>query len=566
MPASTQTFHLFTRGLAALVFVFSATLVRAAGPLPGAGSYPVDRGQAVHGWAVLRVEENDIEAVLLHLPPRTAPTGAAEARQAQDGSVRPANYLATVPEFIAARGNETLLVFPPASDGRGNRLRRVASLTAVPAPIGGLWISNPDGRFLALPPLTGEGELLGLVGTPIGYLALLEVGSDEGPTLYRLAADAWRPFPLPRGDGPSVTAGAAPRLIALPDGFAIALPRAERPGMWIGRVGSSATGQEGGPIDWAWRDIEAAALPVSSGPLVFVRGQFVYAVRAADGSLDLWTVGETAPLRLATIEGVDGSFALVPLEDAGRVAVLWTQQTVGPASPSAGGAAAKETIRRRHHIAEVSVLTGRILYNGPTRPESPVSPRDFQLLAVLLAGVMLVIVLFVLKPERGSEEFSLPQGFALAEPGRRVSAGLLDAAPALLLAIRLNDANPADLFTMSGLLGEGNGLWTIMTMLGLGFAHTTIGEWLLGRSIGKALVGCEVVAVRQSRSPDGTLRPIIARPRLWQVVVRNLVRWAVPPLAFEGLSNPGRRHRGDTLAGTVVVIRIENEPADDAEA
>jgi hypothetical protein len=49
----------------------------------------------------------------------------------------------------------------------------------------------------------------------------------------------------------------------------------------------------------------------------------------------------------------------------------------------------------------------------------------------------------------------------------------------------------------------------------------------------------------------------LVRPVLWRAAVRNLVRWALPPLALSGLSGMDHRHRGDTAAGTVVVVRQE---------
>jgi hypothetical protein len=99
--------------------------------------------------------------------------------------------------------------------------------------------------------------------------------------------------------------------------------------------------------------------------------------------------------------------------------------------------------------------------------------------------------------------------------------------------------------------------------LGIGFGHTTISEWLTGRSIGKMLTGCEVVHPRFAQGPDGQVDVALERPALWRAAVRNLVRWTFPPLALVGLSAMDHRHRGDAAAGTVVVVRSDDEEPDE---
>ena len=49
--------------------------------------------------------------------------------------------------------------------------------------------------------------------------------------------------------------------------------------------------------------------------------------------------------------------------------------------------------------------------------------------------------------------------------------------------------------------------------------------------------------------------PIVRRPRFWQALTRNLMRWLVPPLGLEGLGAGEGRHRADQAAGTAVVMR-----------
>ena len=47
--------------------------------------------------------------------------------------------------------------------------------------------------------------------------------------------------------------------------------------------------------------------------------------------------------------------------------------------------------------------------------------------------------------------------------------------------------------------------------------------------------------------------------------MRNTVKWCLPPAASLALLEPTGRHRGDLLAGAVVVVRTEPD-ADDLPA
>lgn len=569
--------------LAALLLAF-VPCAKAAQPLPGAGSFPTTAGTGAaqtgtpsHAWAVLEVDDANVRAVMLHLPPRATVSAAGS----EMGTVRPAAYLTAAPERLAAWANNVWLVFPSEPTRAGERMRRVAQVAAVRSAIGSLWVSAPEGRLRPLPSLPGKGRLLGFAGSPDGPAALIDLPADEAepaePVLFMLLEGAWEAVELPGPLRRLLDADPAwVRLVPLADGVGVLVflggTEAE---MWVASASAEARRPRRASanepptasmprVQWT-RRVHAIADPQGAGgapapasDVVAFGDQFVYAARAGDGSVEVWLLAPGGAARLASLPEVSGRFAFVPLHDVGRVAVLWSEIIPPSGGGPSGGLVNPASGRRVHRIAEVSVMTGRVMYEGPARADSPVSGRDFQLLAMLLVGVMLVIVLFVLRPDSESEVFSLPSGLALAEPGRRVIAGLIDTAPALVLAIDITGARPADLFTLAGLLGEGDGVWAVAATLAIGFAHCTLGEWLFGRSLGKALTGCEVVAVSTARAGEGgQIAPVAARLTLAKAVARNFVRWAVPPLAIEGVSNPGRRHRGDLLAGTAVVIRID---------
>lgn len=207
----------------------------------------------------------------------------------------------------------------------------------------------------------------------------------------------------------------------------------------------------------------------------------------------------------------------------------------------------------RLEVREISAFTGRVFYRGEGRSDLPVSAREIRVLTVLLVGVMVVVLLVVLRRDPDGGVYSLPEGMSLAEPGRRFFAGLLDFAIATLIAARFLGIPLAEVVSPTGVL-EGQGWVVVGVALGVGLVIGTLTEWLTGRSPGKLLVGCEVVDIRP---PVAQAR----RPTLLQALVRNLVKWGVPPAAVFGLLEGEGRHRGDSIARTAVTVEgAEEEP------
>src|SRR5947207_169451 len=171
---------------------------------------------------------------------------------------------------------------------------------------------------------------------------------------------------------------------------------------------------------------------------------------------------------------------------------------------------------------------------------------------------MAVVLLFVLRSDGAGSPLSLPKGVVLAEPGRRIVAGLIDLAVAALITSRMARSAGLEVLTSSSFLRDPAGLETVLLLIGIGIVHSTLGEWLFGRSIGKSLAGCEVVRPRYEKGPDGEVNIVLERPSLWRAALRNLVRWLIPPLALSGMSGMDHRHRGDTAAGTAVVVRTRD--------
>jgi uncharacterized RDD family membrane protein YckC len=173
---------------------------------------------------------------------------------------------------------------------------------------------------------------------------------------------------------------------------------------------------------------------------------------------------------------------------------------------------------------------------------------------------MVVVVAVVLRPEPLGPALTLPKGVQLAEPGRRVIGAAIDLLIAAAVAAAMLGVPVSQLLTVNVLFGESGGVEAMLLILGVGFGLTTLGDGLFGRSIGKAITGCEVVCPGAAvPGSDGTVEPRLVRPSLWRAALRNLVCWSLPPVAMWGLANPDHRHRGDIAAGTAVVVRVEEE-------
>ncbi|MBC6953782.1 MAG: hypothetical protein DYG93_07875 [Leptolyngbya sp. PLA2] len=148
---------------------------------------------------------------------------------------------------------------------------------------------------------------------------------------------------------------------------------------------------------------------------------------------------------------------------------------------------------------------------------------------------------------------TLPPGVALASRSKRLAASLADLLLAAAAASIITGAPVAELLSPFTLLGITGSPAEPLAVLAIAIVHGAAGEWLGGLTLGKWLVGIRVVRA----NPDRLLRPA-----LWRAALRNAFKWVLAPWALVGLMTPNARHRGDLLAGTVVVEPIQQPPAE----
>lgn len=581
--------------LAALGALIIACCARAAEPstsprsLPAAASPAAEPSQPSHGWLALP-QARGSGALLAHLPPRRALPGGFAA--APDGTIRVATLLEELPEALAAFDNGVAMIFSrqPGPDGPQ---RRVLAISARSTGIEGGWSYGGRGRLESLPTLRHAGELLGAAGTAQGPIALL--AGEAGAELWWCVEGRWVQVPMPEGSAD------ARRVLLGPwgPGVALGVVGGEASAVWLGTLKPLATPIVGPPsrvggraatgtmvsASWDRRDVVWPAIADEPVWLAVVRGVPVLAQAGPESpqrGIDLWRLEGPNPRLIRELRIDADRFAAIGLEDPGRLAVVWLESppqaepsTVAQPRPAIPLAPRSSEQPRppsgplidaaRMRVAEVSALTGEVLYQGPVRAGGPVSGMELKVVAVVLVAALAMVLLLVMRPGDQGPPIHLPRGVALAEPGARILAGLIDLVVVAMGASLATGVSVGRMFSVLAWMTEPGALEGLVIMLGSGVVYGTVLEGLTGRTVGKALCGCRVVRAVMVRGSDNTLTPALARPGLARSLVRNVVRWMLPPMAFVGMSSAEGRHRGDLASGTVVVSMETKGPNEAGE-
>lgn len=562
-----------------------------------------------HAWFLLReqtqrtvngqVVRSPVTTVVFHLPPRVGGLG---------GSPDPRGVVRSAPGFdsaIAAGawwGNTGYFLHKetmrPTEAGQteASRQRMVSTLRVLRNPMGGY--EHPPGRPVALAPLLGDLDLLGWTATEEGPVALvreqvrLEAGrSSYGPIHLRvLFGPHWRTIALDPAfeeaiaEMPAAQARRNILLVGAREGFSLWLrrPNAEDATLWTARIGALRSSGAGPPdlVEWSERTLPltganwSESSPAQPTRVIFVPGasradDALIGVQRSEEHLTLMLLERSGPIRMTSLDGVPEDASLLPMaaprhggSATGTLAIIW-------AEPVATSADAPEpaNLRRTIQIREISAGTGRTLYSGPARDALLISSNDFKLLAAMLVMVMIAVILFVLRAEPAAI-LDLPPGIVPADPIRRIAAALLDYAPGAILAAVVMGLPTLTLLRPTTLIGPGVNFLPFGLALLFTALHCTIGDWMIGCSLGKRLMGLRVLPIVKpttdaavpaddfrTASPDQPLSQTpLPRPALWQALVRNLTCWLVPPLVMVAIFDASRRHPGDMLGRTIVVM------------
>lgn len=582
------------------VFTFMLALVVSAGfaqaqtaasdtssDAPQAHGLPAAPLTPGHGWMTIR-DDRDSSTILLHLPPRG--TGTDEW-----GTVRIAPGVTQQIDAIASDGARVWLALTPER-GASGMLRRMVTITAEPS-LGGAWV-YPPGRPEVLPPLPGRDELVGFTGTSHGPVALTrsrpeagEQPSAEDWSLHILAAGTWRSLALPwKSDADLPAPGSTIRLVrsetaARPvagHGSAgvriMVFPAAAGPyTVFSAAIPASVFSAASGPshdLEWSRESWPVTGLAHRAGTILAPDSVFdvtdgrtrqtVAASWLDGGTLELVALRSSGAALLREIDGVPREHRVAALDGTASIAVLWWEIAGRDRVEGAPGAAQREppagsTSARRFTVVEVSALSGKEFYRGPAESGGLISGSEFKLLAIGLLLLTTVVLLFALRAEP-TAALQLPGRFAAADPLRRIFAAAADLVPGVMIAAFSMGIEPEAMLSPAIFFGPSAEPMVWLLALGFTILHCTFGEAMTGRSIGKALAGCEVASMR--RDPQ-TGKIELGPVRAWQALVRNLIRWGVPVLGILLLIDGGRRHPADAAAGTVVVIRLDPDEEED---
>lgn len=432
------------------------------------------------------------------------------------GSIRPGVTIDPLPQLIAVRSLEAVAVYPSylsepqGENGDPSVIRAVRSYQAELLTPTQVIVRGPD----ALPPITGPGDLLGLIYAS-APTALLR--HETKLRLLTHKRGAWVEIKTPSQINTSA------RLTLLPmSGRPLIVahsPDAELATAFFFNADSDE------PIRQSWTQ-RSIAVPQDTEQLLVVDDQIISLARGnTPDELRIDVVRTDSAVTRARLAGVPGDYLAFPLD--GSIILTWTDPGDLSSAPI---------------IAAVS-LDGRVLRDpAPAVVVGPVSPEDVQLLLLVLASIFLTAIIFIARPgARQDDSFILPPDTALASPSRRTVAAAIDLLPGIVVAYLLEAGilppNPVSEW-LDGIVG------VLLIIAVITVFHAAISESSSGRTLGKWITRCRTV------SHTG------GRPTVLQALGRNSAKVLCPPLALLTVVAPYAPNPGSFA--TRVVIRLRH--------
>lgn len=189
---------------------------------------------------------------------------------------------------------------------------------------------------------------------------------------------------------------------------------------------------------------------------------------------------------------------------------------------------------------------------------SPSTAGIVILSTVLGLATVLMLVSWRNQPfARGEVGPMLPENMAPADLGRRCIAGLIDLVPGIVGVAGWQGMSLVEISAA----WPGNSPYADWSQIVPGamaiaiiLAHTTLGECLTGRSLGKALTGIRIVNLHGERLPT------------WRILIRGLLKafdLVAPLLLALAVLTPTRQRLGDLVSGSLVVgPSVDPKPTD----
>lgn len=506
-----------------------------------------------HAWAVYRNSASEI--LLVHVPPRDAGShGAIRTDAAVPGTLqafRPLGH--RFPLAIAAIDERIYLVFPKAH-AQGRQIMRVYMGSAVPNPVGASWTFAPIDRLDSKPPIETRGDLLDLVATSTSLYALIK--EDGQLQLLTMGDTQWTPVPLPpvvahqhQALGPTRdhdnTQPPAEPSVA-PSAQSTIGPRAHD---WaLASVGEQLLliDRDADPLvplaldkDTAtWDSAQWAPMPRPEGDFSILSGQrgmtLLHFDAKGKATLSAWARSGVFTIASDLTLPADARYTVLDSVNE-LLGIEALPRSVKDAIDTPAVA-----------LWELDLSDGATVYQGPPVAQTPVSIGEFRFLAGMMVLVMVGVLVVVIMPDR-PDAMQVPDGFALADPGRRLIATLVDVGLVALLMGEIFGVRASEILTLGVILRPDNAWFIIPSTMLCGVVTMTLFERFLGATPGKLLMGIRVV-----KALPGPMQ----RPGLWSALVRNIIKWILPPVAALALVDPETLHRGDRATRTLVVTPI----------
>lgn len=182
-------------------------------------------------------------------------------------------------------------------------------------------------------------------------------------------------------------------------------------------------------------------------------------------------------------------------------------------------------------VSPLGVEGGR----GPVSRSGPLPGREAVTLVLGLFSLFASVAVWVLVPVKWRQPISPPLGFAYAERSRRAAATVADLLPGFMLGEAVGRAlswMPADVL----------GVWPFVLALIVTMFHCAVCEAIFGVTLGKWAMRCRTVM------PDG------GKMGWKRAMLRNVVKYACPPLGVLQLMVPPWKWTNPAGLGTVVVV------------
>lgn len=530
------------------------------------------------------------------------------------GAASPARAVTTRQDLVAhGSGERYWLARVTPDDARGGAAGPLKTHVYVRAVGESRWtqVTQVESRVVAmahrgtqLALLLAEGDWLlvseqaVVTGRPVpGGGQIVDLASDRDTllALVRFRLPSTRPAASPQTPlTPSLQSPGARSTASAAAGAAPAAPGPARVALFaLGEGGWVERADVGPGVVGPWADVSMAVV----GPSVYVasrgtdgRGDPVWRV-ARPGTDGGWTdAGAVAP------PGAPAEIATFKLLGGGPVPVLWTLrkdggyslQWFGPQGAPTQVVPPPPRAEPAVSAAAIAIERVRVLYGtdgmifersfdpmgpapgaGPEAapatapavadpriilPARPIGPGVTRWVQPLLTVALIFTVIASLRRRQEMQEaMAGAHKLPLAPPGRRLLAGLIDAAP-LLAAVAILRLRHGQVVDNAAYWDDYVVRGAALGGLGLYFLHTTLSEVLFGRTIGKAVCGLRVAGLDGKRPGRGAL------------VARNLLRVIDVMIAFFPLVlvlySPLRQRAGDVAAGTLVVL---NKPVKESE-